>query len=330
MNMSSRFAVALVACCTMLAATPVRAEFLFVTFVGEGSEQGEQIYFGLSTDGSHWTAPHGQKPVLESEVGERGARDPYLLRGENGRFYLLATDLSIFRNHNWGRAVRDGSRSLLIWESTDLVRWERPRLTKVAPDDAGCTWAPQAIYDQASKRYLVYWASTTRRDEFAKHRIWGAWTEDFLAFSEPFIYIENPTAVIDTDIVQGDDGKYYRFTKDEQYKAITFETSDGVTGQWQAVPGFSLARERGFEGPACFTLKPRNADSPAVWCLLLDAYARGTGYQPFVTANLGSGQFTPGEGFSFPFRFRHGSVLPVSSEEYETLLRHLDGGEVAP
>ena len=53
--------------------------------------------------------------------------------------------------------------------------WE-PRLVKVAPDDAGCTWAPEAIYDEAKQEYLVFWASTTGRDEFAKHRIWGART----------------------------------------------------------------------------------------------------------------------------------------------------------
>ena len=42
-------------------------------------------------------------------------------------------------------------------------------------------------------------ASTTARDNFAKHRIWAARTKDFKSFSQPFIYIEKPTAVIDIE-----------------------------------------------------------------------------------------------------------------------------------
>jgi hypothetical protein len=38
-----------------------------------------------------------------------------------------------------------------------------------------------------------------------------------------------------------------------------------------------------------------------------------------ITHDLAGGQFTPGVGFSFPFRFRHSSILPVSDVEYERL-----------
>jgi len=52
-------------------------------------------------------------------------------------------------------------------------------LAIVAPDDAGCVWAPEAIYDAGAEDYLVFWASTTRRDDFSKQRIWAAHTKDF-------------------------------------------------------------------------------------------------------------------------------------------------------
>ena len=55
---------------------------------------------------------------------------------EGNRFFLLATDLSINLNHDWKRAVRAGSKSIVIWESDDLVHWSEPRLVKVAADDA--------------------------------------------------------------------------------------------------------------------------------------------------------------------------------------------------
>lgn len=293
--------------------------FLFVTFKGEQSPMTEQVYFALSKDGRNWQALNNAEPVLVSPLGEKGVRDPYLLRSYDGKkFYLLATDLSINLNRNWKRAVEAGSKSIVIWESTDLVTWSEPRLVPVAADDAGCTWAPEAIYNEANRDYLVFWASTTKRDNFAKHRIWAARTKDFKTFSEPFIYIEKPAHVIDTTIVR--DGRtYYRFTKDETFKAITMEVSEKLAGPWRELPEFSLAKLVGYEGPECYLVEPASAGKPPTWCLILDYYSKGKGYQPFTTNDLASGQFTPAEGFSFPFRFRHGSILPVSAAEYQRL-----------
>ncbi len=293
--------------------------FLFVTFKGEANPMTEQIYFGLSQDGRHWEALNDAKPVLVSKLGEKGVRDPYILRAhEGGKFYLLATDLSIHLNHNWGRAVRAGSKSIVIWESTDLVKWSEPRLVRVAADDAGCTWAPEAVYDEETGDYLVFWASMNRRDEFAKHRIWACRTKDFRTFGKPFVYIDKGGHVIDTTIVR-DKGRYYRFSKDEKFKAITMESSEKLMGPWTEVSDFSLARMHGYEGPACFLLEPATAGRPAAWCLLLDYYSKGQGYQPYVTSNLDSGHFESVGDFNFPFRFRHGGVLSLTKEEYARL-----------
>ena len=293
--------------------------YLFVTFKGEQTPLTEQIYFALSKDGRQWEALNGGEPVLISKLGEKGVRDPFLLRSPDGKkFYILATDLSINLHRNWGRAVTAGSKSIVIWESSDLVHWSTPRLVRVAAADAGCTWAPEAVYDKDTHDYLVFWASKNRKDKFAKQRIWAARTKDFQTFSAPFIYIEKPQDVIDTDIVR-DNGKYYRFSKDEKFKAITMEVSDKLMGPWQDVPQFSLAQLRGYEGPECYQLTPATPGKPATWCLVLDQYSKGAGYQPFVTEDLAGGQFTAAPGFQFPFLFRHGSILPLSGVEYDRI-----------
>jgi sucrose-6-phosphate hydrolase SacC (GH32 family) len=289
--------------------------FLFTTFKGEATPKTEQIYFGLSQDGLHWDGLNGGNPVLISDIGEKGVRDPYLLRAQNGKFYILATDLSINLNGDWTRATHAGSKSIVIWESADLVKWSPPRLVPVAPDDAGCTWAPEAIYDEDKKDYLIYWASTTKSDNFAKQRIWSVRTPDFKTFSKPEIFIEKPNTVIDTDIVR-DGAKYYRFSKDEKLKAISMESADKLAGPWADVKGFTLATLQGYEGPATFQLKPATSTSPATWCLLLDYYSKGQGYKPYTTTDLASGKFTANKDITFPFLFRHGSVLALSPEEY--------------
>jgi beta-galactosidase len=295
--------------------------FLFATFEGEFTPMGEQIYFGLSADGRNWSALNQSRPVLVSELGEKGVRDPFLLRAHDGKgFYLIATDLSIHRNPDWTRSKQAGSKSIVIWESADLVNWSAPRLVKVAPDDAGCTWAPEAVYDEEAGDYLVFWASTTARDEFGKFRIWAARTKDFRSFGAPFIYIEKPTTIIDTTIVHDGTG-YYRFTKDEKLKAVTMEKSPRLDGPWEDVPGFSLAQLTGYEGPACYLIEPAREGRPPVWGLILDHYAKKRGYRPWVTHDLASGVFGEAQGFSFPFKFRHGSVLPLTAEEYARLTR---------
>ena len=297
---------------------PQRGGYLFATFKGEQTAITEQVYFAVSRDGYHWEVLHDGDPALVSTVGQKGVRDPYLLRApDRSKYYLIATDLSVHRlNHDWGQAVTRGSRALIVWESDDLVRWSRPRRVEVAPADAGCAWAPEAVWDEEAGNYLVFWASTTKRDDFAKHRIWAARTEDFKRFGEPFVYIESPTTIIDTTIVKEGD-QYVRFSKDEHEKSIVMENGSAIDGPWRQVPDFSLAELTGYEGPQVYILKPAEGDQPATWCLILDHYAEGRGYQPYVTNNLLEGQFSPaGEAFHFPFHFRHGSVLPLTEEEF--------------
>ena len=295
------------------------AGFLFATFKGEQSPLSEQVHFALSDDGREWTALNGGEPVLVSHLGERGVRDPFVLRSHDGeKYFLIGTDLSIHLNPDWTRAVRSGSRSIMIWESPDLVHWSRPRLAAVAPRDAGCTWAPEAVYDAEKGDHLVFWASTTAGDDFAKHRIWAARTRDFRAFSAPFVYIEREATIIDTTIIH--DGRaYYRFTKDEKHKSVTLETAAKLDGDWREIPDFSLRGLVGYEGPQCYLIEPGTPERPPLWGLILDHYLARRGYQPYVTHDLAAGRFEPASGFLFPYPFRHGSVLPVTGEEIARL-----------
>lgn len=295
------------------------AGFLFATFRGEQTPLGEQVYFALSADGREWTALNRGEPVLVNPLGERGLRDPFVLRSADGaKYFLIGTDLSIHLDPDWTRAVRAGSRAILVWESPDLVHWSAPRRVEVAPPDAGCAWAPEAVHDTEKGDYLVFWASTTARDDFSKHRIWAARTPDFHTFSAPFVYIEGEAPVIDTTIVH--DGRaYYRFTKDEKHKAVTLQTCPTLEGEWREITDFSLRTLIGYEGPACYLIEPASAGRPPLWGLILDHYLAQRGYQPYVTHDLASGRFEPARGFHFPFPFRHGSVLPLNGAELARL-----------
>ena len=57
------------------------------------------------------------------------------------------------------------------------------------------------------------------------------------------------------------------------------------------------------------------------WCLLLDNFGGG-GYFPLLTDDIGSGAFTrlDSSEYSFPGTMRHGSVLPVTADEYGAIM----------
>ncbi len=58
------------------------AGYLFAYFTGEGTADGEQIRYALSrgNDALRWRELNGGEPVLTSTTGERGLRDPFVIR----------------------------------------------------------------------------------------------------------------------------------------------------------------------------------------------------------------------------------------------------------
>ncbi|MBK3567634.1 family 43 glycosylhydrolase [Streptomyces sp. MBT62] len=313
---------------------PKYAGYLFAYFTGEGTADGEQIRYALSrgNDPLHWRELNQGKPVLTSTIGEKGLRDPFVIRSPKGdKFYLIATDLRMYRNSSgsWDDVQRHGSKSVMIWESTDLVHWTDQRLVKVAPDNAGNTWAPEAYWDDSLGEYVVFWASKLYADDDPDHtgstynRMMYATTKDFRTFSAPKVWDDPGYSVIDSTVVKYKD-TYYRYTKDERdpsssspcSKFITGEKSTSLTSTSYDFVSECIgsgAIERG-EGPTVF-----KSNTEKKWYLFVDEYGL-RGYVPFETTDLDSGKWTPSTDYQLPASPRHGTVLPVTQAEYDRLL----------
>lgn len=308
--------------------------YLFAYFTGENTANGEQIYFALSEDALNWTAMNEGEPVITSDLGEKGLRDPFIIRSPEGdKFYLIATDLKINGGNGWGAAQTAGSQSIMVWESTDMVNWSDQRMVKVALDNAGCTWAPEAYYDELTGEYIVFWASKTSDDNYGIQKVYYCKTRDFYTFTEPEVWIDlyrttdnKPLSIIDTSVISVmENGKkvYYRFSKNEagedhdasggNGKYTIIEKSDTLLGNWTEVK--SLKEEAWVEGGTCFKFIGENK-----WCLLLDNFG-GVGYYPLITNDIGSGNFTKLDAseYSFPSTMRHGTVIPLTQEEYDAV-----------
>ena len=294
--------------------TAPRERYLLVHFTGESAE-GEQVYFSVSRDGFYWKDLNNGQPVLRSEIGEKGVRDPFIIRSKEGdRFFIIATDLRIANGKGWSAAQHSGSRAIIVWESEDLIHWQKERSCEVGIPEAGCVWAPEAVYDVERDAYMVFWASMVSE----KHRIYCSYTKDFITFSEPQTYIERSNSVIDTTIIY-DGGMFYRFSKDETTKTIRMDAGPKLQGEFREIHSEILMHMMGLEGPAAFPLPDGKG-----WCLMVDRFAEGKGYLPLVCSSLQDGDFktVPEDTYHLgENRKRHGSVLALTEEEYQKLLQ---------
>lgn len=77
-------------------------------------------------------------------------------------------------HHSWDEIGHNGSKSLAIWESDDLVNWTEQRLAKIGDEQFGCLWAPDVIYDKKAEDYVVHWSSSHARNNYGEKAIFIA------------------------------------------------------------------------------------------------------------------------------------------------------------
>lgn len=293
--------------------------YLFCFFTGrEESLLDEQIYFAVSRDGLHWEDLNDGKPVLCSAIGTKGVRDPFIIRLEKEKKYvIMATDLQIAGGTKWEDAVANGSKKIICWESEDLVNWSLPYYFETGMEDAGCVWAPEAVYDEKEGCYMVFWSSMSVCEGEKKHRIYCSYTKDFHVFSKPVLYIEKEMDIIDATITHIN-GKYYRFLKNESSGKVFLEKGNELKSDtFTKVNVPILEQLEGVEGPVFF---PLNNDRG--WCLLLDRFKEQKGYLPLISDNPEQGKFMEAADGDYDFgmlKKRHGSVLKLTQEEWDRL-----------
>ncbi|MFB9327115.1 glycoside hydrolase family 43 protein [Paenibacillus aurantiacus] len=302
--------------------------YLFVHFKEKRTPDGEQVYFGISKDGFQWEAVNEGSPVLWSYYGDKGVRDFTITRTTEGKFVILATDLSLSYGmlnqyrHSWEEISRNGSKCLALWESDDLIHWSEQRMVQLGNEDFGCLWAPDIIYDKLSDDYVVHWSSSHRSNNFGEKGIYYSRTKDFVHFSEPQLLIQKDDSGIIDSAIYEEDGKYYLFLKSEKNPTgIILMVSEHITGPFEKIPAFddSMAALEGghYEAPTAVQLEDGR------WCLFADHFgvsAEKQGYVPFIAEKLADGQFVRSDqSFTFPYGFKHGTILKITMDEYDRL-----------
>jgi hypothetical protein len=306
-------------------------------FTGEGLADGEQLRFGLSTGNSalDWVGLGGGKPSLVSQLGDQGLRDPFIIRSPDGdTFYMIATDLNWF-NRNRDYQIND-SQYIEVFESHDLVNWSPQRHVKVAPDNAGNAFAPEAYWDDAIGAYVVFWAQAMWNDPVNRtgpgnQQMWYTTTRDFRTFAPPAVWQDPaPQSRIDTTVIKVGDW-YYRFTKNEAGNAASDVFSeknrnlrDTDINAWIPVAP-SIGRQtwvsnQGYEGPLVFKANPGDTACPQQFYFWADRYTNGGGYQLSCSPDIEAPKWeakTPR--FTNTGTVRHGTVTPLTLREWNRI-----------
>ncbi|HCH22379.1 MAG TPA: hypothetical protein DEW10_06650 [Bifidobacterium sp.] len=316
----------------------------------------EKIYYGYSADGSNWRKLNDNKPLISSNTANKGIRDPHLIKlqkpdADGYKYVMIGTDLHAEGTAS-GKSWSQQSQNLIVSRSKDLVNWTDAEAVKGGWDNADRMWAPEAIYDPETKDYLVYYSAKPKNSDQLLG-VYRVHTKDFKTFTQPegtdgdpqpWVYqgtaadgTDTKENIIDSTIVKGDDGDYYRFsTSDWSTVVDTAKTLDGkwtriverdsdmnadgtsrITGDTVAM-NTSTAGLGGIEGLTVFQ-KP-----DGTWVIMGD----NQGYKARSIAKLSdlkNGVATASMSTNFPKRFRHGTIVPLTASEKRAVLKAYDG-----
>jgi hypothetical protein len=283
--------------------------YLFSYFKNNGQDG---LHLAYSEDGLKWQALKGDSSFLKPMVSkDKIMRDPCIIRGADGLFHMVWTDSWTDRGIGYAN-----SKDLIHWsEQTQLMVMEKE------PTAQNC-WAPELTYDDATKTYMLYWATTIpgrfpQPDTSAEgkknnHRIYYQTTKDFKTYSEIKVLYDPHFSTIDATIVK-DGRQFIMFFKNETRqpveKNLRIAVSRSLAGPYSP-PTPKITGDYWAEGPTTLKIGDK-------WIVYFDKY-RDHKYGAITSTNLRNWTEISDQ-LVLPKGIRHGSVFKVTQQEFEVL-----------
>jgi len=315
---ASAFAAENTTCCSCCNAAAAQqcadpyVAYLFTYFTGNHGEE-EAVRYAISEDGYNFKAINNNNPILDSKKISvtGGVRDPHLLRGEDGAFYMVLTDM--VSDRGW-----DSNRGMVLLKSDDLINWKHstvhfPTRYK-GQKDLKRVWAPQTIYDPEAGKYMVYFSLQYGNTPDVIHYAYAnADFTDLEGEPKPLFIPADGKSCIDGDIVNKD-GKFHMFYKTEGHgNGIKVATTSSLTsGKWVEQPDYKQLTTDAVEGAGTFKLIGQDK-----YILMYDVYMNQR-YEFAQTTDL-EHFFPVQENVTMDFHPRHGTVIPIRASELERL-----------
>jgi hypothetical protein len=282
------------------------------------------LYYSVSLDGLHWTFLNKGKPIDPAYHGHAS-----IAQGPDSRYYLVGNK-------------SDDDPYIRFWVSDDLIKWTpygtyMPDLSKALDHPLQRIGAPKLMFDKASGQFLLTWHTPNvpgTPDEpetyWASQRTLYVTSPDLKTFAAaPKRLFKWEMATIDTVVQPNPDGGYCAVLKDERYPSYNWTTGKTVritcaptlTGPYPE-PGPSLSPN--FREAPTLIRAPNGID----WYLYYEQYA-GTSYGLSMAPRLegpwyqvsGNSGVPEWNRFEMTPRARHGSMIEISRETYDRLIK---------
>ena len=282
--------------------------YLFSYFKNNGQDG---LHLAYSYDGLTWKALKGDSSFLTPAVSkDKLMRDPCIIRGPDGKFHMVWT-------------VSWNDKGIGYASSRNLVDWSEQQFIPVMSheDSARNCWAPEIIYDEKEKEYMIYWATTisgrfkagdSTGDSKYNHRMYYTTTRDFKTFSKTKLLYDKDFNVIDATIIKK--GKQYvMFLKDETrtppQKNIRIATSKNLTGGY-SIPSLPITGKYWAEGPTVLQM-------PKTWIIYFDKYTEHK-YGALESSDLVT-WYDISDKLTMPPGIRHGTVFSITKAQFNVL-----------
>ncbi len=289
--------------------------YLFCYFTGNRPEE-ERVHFALSRDGYNFKALNGNKEIFFQTKGRKCCRDPFIFRGEEGVFHIIATDMR--SEDGWAN-----NNSMVVWDSENLIEWKNERIIDFSlfksTETANRVWAPQVIFDREKGEYMIYWTHHNK-DSYLDTVIWYAYSADLVTLTtEPQLLYQPQSGLcaIDADITEKD-GRFYLYTADGKKDGICYCVADRPSGPYtEPFDNKVSVADTALEGNCLYRLIGEEK-----YIMIADKFKSG-GY--FMQETEDMIHFTAVDKDKFSLNHlspRHGSVMHITDEEYTALVGH--------
>ncbi len=284
---------------------------MFASFRDNGEDG---LHLAWSKDGLSWIALKGDNSFLSPTVSkDKLMRDPCIIKGPDNLFHMVWT--VSWKDHGIGYA-----------SSKDLVHWSEQQFIPVMqyePTALNC-WAPEIIYDELHKNYMIYWSTTIPRrfaagdtsgDEKYNHRLYYVTTNNFKTYTTAKLLYNQGFNVIDATIQKA--GKnYVLFLKDETLKPtpqknIRVAMSDHLNGGF-GKPSAPITGSYWAEGPTAARVGDK-------WIVYFDKYTEGK-YGAVMSTDLVHWKDIS-DTVHFPKGTRHGTAFSISIKEFNQFFK---------
>jgi beta-xylosidase len=284
--------------------------YLFTSF-HEPADQGLRMLY--SYNGYHWTDL--DTVFLKPSIGnQKVMRDPSMVQGPDGIFHLV-----------WTSSWR-GDKGFGYASSKDLIHWSDEKMIPAMEYEPNTVnvWAPELFYDDASKQFIIIWASTIPgrfekgiEPDSNNHRIYVTTTKDFQSFTPTRLFLDPKFSVIDCVILKKGQHDYVLVLKDNTRpeRDIKVAFSNSALGPYTNVS--KPFTEQFTEGPAVVKVKDN-------WLIYYDSYRKSI-YGAAITHDFVNFRDITNE-VSVPKGHKHGTILTVKKKIVKHLINYSKQG----